>query len=85
MIKRVKTKTCKAKESVDRAYTKIICAKQNAMTVLSDETGDIQIGLAVKIIIGVVIGALVLAGVYALWENVIMPRLGNEVNEMFNV
>jgi hypothetical protein len=41
------------------------------------------VDLAVKIIIGVVIGALVLAGLIVLWNTVIMPRLGNEINDMF--
>ena len=39
--------------------------------------------VAVKIIIGVVIGALVLAGLVILWNTIIMPRLGTEITNMF--
>ena len=38
----------------------------------------------VKIIIGVVVGAVVLGGLYALFNGVILPRLNTEIGEMFN-
>lgn len=56
----------------------------SAKNKLTDTTGDGYIDTAIKIIIGVVIGALVLAGLLLLWNNVIMPRLNSEVNNMFN-
>ncbi|MCL2086179.1 MAG: DUF6133 family protein [Oscillospiraceae bacterium] len=71
------------KERFDEFALKMTCAKESAVATLSDDFGGVQIGLAVKIIIGVVIGALVLGGIYVLWENVIMPRLEGEVNSMF--
>jgi len=48
-----------------------------------DARGDGYIDTAIKIIIGVVVGALVLAGLVALWNLVIMPRLNTEVTNMF--
>ena len=38
----------------------------------------------VKIIIGVVVGAVILGGLYALFNTVILPRLNTEIGEMFN-
>ena len=38
----------------------------------------------VKIIIGVVVGAVILGGLYALFNTVILPRLNTEIEEMFN-
>jgi uncharacterized protein (DUF2062 family) len=38
----------------------------------------------VKIIIAVVIGAVILGGLYALFNTVILPRLNTEIGEMFN-
>ena len=38
----------------------------------------------VKIIIGVVVGAVILGGLYALFNGVILPRLNTEIGEMFN-
>lgn len=37
-----------------------------------------------KILMAVVIGTLVLAGLYALFDNTVLPTLTRRVNEMFN-
>lgn len=39
---------------------------------------------AVKILIAVVLGALLLAGLYALFGDVVMPTLTKRIQEMFN-
>ena len=39
---------------------------------------------AVKILIAVVIGALLLAGLYLLFNSTIMPTLTNRVRDLFN-
>jgi len=39
---------------------------------------------AVKILMAVVIGALVLAGLYLLFNSVILPNLNSRIQEMFN-
>ena len=49
-----------------------------------DTKGEGYIDTAVKIIIAVVIGGLLLAGLIALFNNVIMPRVNTEVNDLFN-
>jgi hypothetical protein len=38
----------------------------------------------VKIIIGVVVGAVILGGMYALFNGVILPPLNTEIQGMFN-
>ena len=38
----------------------------------------------VKIIIAVVVGAVILGGLYALFNTVILPRLNTEIGELFN-
>jgi hypothetical protein len=38
----------------------------------------------VKIIIAVVVGAVILAGIYALFNTVIIPRLNTEIQGMFD-
>ena len=40
--------------------------------------------VGVKILIAVVIGALLLAGLYALFGDVVMPTLTRRITEMFN-
>jgi hypothetical protein len=39
---------------------------------------------AIKILIAVVLGALLLAGLYALFGDVVMPTLKQRIQEMFN-
>lgn len=51
---------------------------------LLDTTGEGYVDTAVKIIIAVVIGALLMAGLVALFQNVIMPRVNTEVEDLFN-
>ena len=52
--------------------------------ILSSQRGEGFIDTAVKILISVVIGALVLAGLYALFGETILPQLKTRIIEMFN-
>ena len=52
--------------------------------VLEGKCGEGYIDTAVKMIIAVVIGALLLGGLYALFNGVILPRLNTEIGNMFN-
>ena len=47
-------------------------------------SGKGYIDTAVKILIAVVLGALLLAGLYALFGDVVMPTLNKRITEMFN-
>lgn len=51
---------------------------------LSNNKGEGYIDTAVKILIAVVLGALLLAGLYGLFGNVVMPTLTKRIQEMFN-
>ena len=51
---------------------------------LKDKRGENYVDTAVKILIAVVIGALLLAGLYALFGDVVMPTLTRRIQEMFN-
>ena len=52
--------------------------------ILSSQRGEGFIDTAVSILISVVIGALVLAGLYALFGETILPQLKTRIIEMFN-
>ena len=63
--------------------------KANALAIRAKSTLDNAkaegyIDTGVKIIIGVVVGAVILGGLYALFNTVIIPRLNTEILEMFN-
>ncbi len=52
--------------------------------VMRDRAGENYVDVGVKILIAVVIGALLLAGLYALFGDVVMPTLEQRITEMFN-
>ena len=51
---------------------------------LAGNAGEGYIDTAVKILIAVVLGALLLAGLYALFGDVVMPTLNQKIKDMFN-
>ena len=54
------------------------------MVAVSNNRGEGYIDTAVKILVAVVLGALLLAGLYALFGEVVMPTLEERIKEMFN-
>ena len=52
--------------------------------VLASNKGEGFVDTAVKILMSVVIGALVLAGLYLLFSGTILPTLTQRIQEMFN-
>ena len=51
---------------------------------LDNERAEGYIDTGVKIIIAVVVGAIILGGLYALFQGVVLPRLNTEIGNMFN-
>lgn len=58
--------------------------RNKIQNVMRDQTGENYVDVGVKILIAVVIGALLLAGLYALFGDVVMPTLEQRITEMFN-
>ena len=70
-----------------KALTLREAAREKALALRAkslDATGEGYVDTAVKIIIAVVIGALLMAGLVALFNEVIMPRVNTEVTELFD-
>ena len=55
-----------------------------AYTALIDTRGEGYVDTAVKILIAVVLGALLLAGLYTLFGDTVLPAVTKRVEEMFN-
>ena len=51
---------------------------------LRNKSGEGHIDTGIKIIIGIVIGALILGGLYALFDNLVMPKLNAKVQDMMH-
>lgn len=55
-----------------------------AKALLRSERGENFVDSAIRILIAVVIGALLLAGLYALFGETVLPMLKQRIIEMFN-
>ena len=73
MSNTVKTMTCKAH-----------CAMTCARAHLSAPRREGYIDTAIKILIAVVLGALLLAGLYTLFGDTVLPTVTERVEEMFD-
>ena len=51
---------------------------------MKDTKGENYVDTSVKILIAVVLGVLLLAGLYALFGDVVMPTLTQRIQDMFN-
>ena len=51
---------------------------------LSNRRGEVFTATAVKVIIAVVVGGVLLAGLYALFNTTIIPTLTAKISQMFN-
>ena len=67
-----------ANKITNKARSAAITAK----TVIENTTAEGYVDTGVKIIIGVVVGAVILGGMYALFNGVILPRLTTEIQNM---
>ncbi len=61
-----------------------ISVQTRAKVALSNQKGDQNLGQAIQILICVVIGALLLAGLYTLFDEVVLPTVTDRVQGMFD-
>lgn len=54
-----------------------------AQTAVANERGDFYISDAVKVIIAVVLGALLLAAITLLFNDTVIPRITREIQNLF--
>lgn len=72
------------KNFINKTIFKMEGIKAKVKGILKDNAGENYVDTAVKILIAVVLGALLLAGLYALFGDVVMPTLTQRIEEMFN-
>ena len=63
--------------------TKANCFINRVYTALSNQRGDFYISDAVKIIIAVVLGALLLAALTVIFNETVIPRITQEIEGLF--
>ena len=72
------------KKFINTIKSKCNNAIVSARTAIESRTGEGYIDTGVKIIIGVVIGGVILAGLYTLFNSTIIPTLTTKIGQMFN-
>ncbi len=72
------------KKLINSIKNKINGMAVSAKTAIESKSGEGYIDTGVKIIIGVVIGGVILAGLYALFNTTIIPTLTTKITEMFS-
>ena len=63
---------------------KVNQAVVNVQATIASKRAEGYVDTGVKIIIGVVIGGVILAGLYALFNTTIIPTLTSKIQGMFN-
>lgn len=76
MSNTVKTMTCKA-------HCAMTCARAHLSAPLCNTRGEGYIDTAIKILIAVVLGALLLFTLYKLFGDTVLPKLEQSINDMF--
>ncbi len=84
MLKFFKNAVNKIKETVETVLEKANTAVISAKVAIENPVAEGYVDSGVKILIAVVIGALLLAGLYALFNTTIMPTVTQKVQDLFN-
>ena len=72
------------KKIITTIQNKLATLATRSKTALANTRGEGYVDTGVKILIAVVIGALLLAGLYTLFNTTIMPTVTTKVTELFS-
>lgn len=72
------------KNFINKIKSKFQKSVTTVQTVVAEKRAEGYIDTAVKIIIGVVIGGVLLAGLYTLFNTTVIPTLTTKIGEMFS-
>lgn len=76
--------TDKMNELAIRGYMKRMQVRTKLAKVFTQKSGEGFVDTALKILISVVVGALLLAGLYTLFNDTILPTLTQKIINLFN-
>ena len=72
------------KKIITTIQNKLATVATRMKTALANTRGEGYVDTGVKILIAVVIGALLLAGLYTLFNTTIMPTVTSKITELFS-
>ena len=85
LFKRIRNNVrAKAQTFAAKVYSDLYMKTAQARTMMAANNGENFVDSGIKILIAVVIGALLLAGLYALFGETVMPTVTQKVKDMFN-
>lgn len=72
------------KNNINKVAALLAVKKSQMENSISNTKGENYVDSAVKILIAVVLGGLLLAGLYSLFGDVVLPTLKTKIQQMFN-
>ena len=63
---------------------KMLSLRERVRAKLTNNSGQGAVDTAIIVLLSVVLGALLLAGLYALMDDTVLPTLTQKIQEMFN-
>lgn len=72
------------RKAIQTLKTRAAAPAVRAKMILKNEAGDFYISDGVKIIIAVVLGALLLAALTAIFNDTVIPRITREIEALFS-
>ena len=69
---------------IKKIEMKLLSLKERVKNKVTDNSGQGAVDTAIVVLLSVVLGALLLAGLYALMDDTVLPTLTQKIQEMFN-
>lgn len=84
MKNRIASAEAKALTMVASARSKVDEFKNKARAILTNRKGQGALDTAIQVLVSVVLGALILAGLYLILNATVLPNITERIKEMFN-
>lgn len=72
------------KKIIMKAAVKLNLLRYKTSRIIADNSGQGALETAIQVLLAVVLGALILAGLYALIDSEVMPTLSQRIKDMFD-
>lgn len=72
------------KKAQTKAMTAVYSTKAKAQAALTDKSGQGALDTAITVLISIVLGALILGGLYLVLNATVLPQIQQRIQEMFN-
>lgn len=74
----------KAEHQMNRFYTNLICTKFKVKRILASNSGEGFFSSGIGILITVVVGGVLLTGIFLLFKDIVLPTVTDKIKDMFN-